>query len=207
MERKKYLMIDTEAIGFTGKSYQDCIVYNLGAVVTDKQGEVYCEKGFIFLDNIVRNLKRFDSSFLRKKIVSLFQSPEYEAVDFIEGRKILLKMIDEFNIQGIIMQNAEFDYNALNATMRNNGFCDKFFPITMPIFDLVLMARDTIGKQKTYGKQFEGAVSVSTKYLYPYIIGNKPVAHLALDDAKQQVKIWERINRQHKKMNKFFMKG
>lgn len=207
MERKKYLMIDTEAIGFTGKSYQNCIVYNLGAVVTDKQGCVYYERGFIFLDNIVRNLKRFDSNFLRKKIISLFQNPEYDAIDFIEGRRILSKIIDEFNIQGIIMQNAEFDYNALNATMRNCGFYDKFFPITISIFDLVLMARDTIGNQKTYKKQFSGAVSVSTKYLYPYIIGDIPVAHLALDDARQQVKIWERINRQHKKMNKFFMKA
>lgn len=206
MERKKYLMVDCEAIGFNGKHYANCIAYNLGLVVTDKQGNTYAEKGMIFLDCIALNLARFDSRFLRRKLTKLLQQEHYDCCNLIEGYRMTHELIHKYNIQGIIMYNAEFDYNALNATMANMGFREKFFPL-LPIYDLCFMVRDTIGKQKTYEKQFESKVSVSTKYIYPYLFIGDKVKHFALEDAREQVKIWERVNRQHKKMNKFFMKG
>ena len=206
MERKKYLMVDCEAIGFDGKQYSNCIAYNLGLVITDKQGTIYAEKGMIFLDCIALNLARFDSRFLRRKITELLQLDYYDCCNLIEGRAMVWELISVHNVQGIIMYNAEFDYNALNATMRNMGFLERFFPL-LPIYDLCIMARDTIGKQKTYQKQFEGKVSVSTKYVYPYLFINDEVKHFALEDARGQVEIWKRVNRQHKKMKKFFMKG
>ena len=155
------------------------IVYDIGWVVTDKQGRIYETRSFLIYEVFWEDVKNY-------------------------------------NIRVAFAHNAMFDYRALNNTIRWITKSKKrfFFPRKIEMWDTLKMARQTIGKQKSYRKYCEinnfvtkhkvPQPRLTAEILYRYITGDVTFEenHTGLEDVMIETKILVHCFRQHKKMEK-----
>ena len=124
--------------------------------------------------------------------------------------------VKKYGVKNAFAHNARFDVNALNNTIRFLTKSKKrfFFPYSIEMWDTLKMARQTIGKQKSYRKYCEinnfvtkhrvPQPRLTAEILYRYITGDVTFeeSHTGLEDVLIETKIMVHCFRQHKKMEK-----
>ena len=212
-----YLTIDTE----TANGLDDALVYDIGGAIHDKKGNICETFSFVIYDVFVGMKDLMKSAYYAEKI------PNYEddlragtrkMVKYVTAKKHIAELCKKYNVRAIIAHNARFDYRATNTTQRYLT-CSKyryFLPYDLPIYDTLKMARDTIGKQKTYIQWCKNngymvnnnRPRLTAEILYRYISGNNSFVeeHTGLEDVLIEKEIFAKCMRQHKKMEKRLFK-
>ena len=224
-KRKKYLIgLDTETCnGLSDESgkpdLSQSLVYDLGWAVCDKKGNIYETRSYVIYDVYVQMKDLMKSAYYADKL------PKYEE-DIKNGTRKLARLstvrrqfladMKAYNIDTVFAHNANFDLRALNNTIRYITKSDTrfFFPYGTTIWDTLLMANDTIAKQKSYTR-FCDTYGYKTKHkkprnrataeiLYRYLSGDYDFieSHTGLEDVLIETQIMAHCFRQHKKMRK-----
>ena len=197
----------------------DSLVYDLGFAVVDKRGNVYETASFVIRETFYGMKDVMQSAYYASKI------PQYEreiaegkrkVVSFYEARIALLSAIRKYNTSTIAAHNASFDMRALNTTQRylTKSKYRYFFPLGTTVWCTLKMARQTIGKQKSY-RLFCEINGYMTKHKVPqprltaeiihrYLSGDDTFdeSHTGLEDVRIEKDILAHYFKQHKKMIK-----
>ena len=224
-KRINYLLgLDTETcnglLDEAGKlDLSQSIVYDLGYCITDKKGRIYKTRSFIIAEVFLDMHDAMKSAYYAEKIPAYWQDIKAgtrKLASFFTIWRTFLQDVKEYNVKNIFAHNAGFDLNALNNTIRyiTKSKYRYFFPYSMEIWDTLKMARQTIGKQKTYynycmrnnymTKHKTPRIRLTAEILYKYISGNNDFieSHTGLEDVMIETQILVHCFRQHKKMEK-----
>ena len=221
MASRKYIMVlDTETANglmVNDKLDLSCsLVYDIGFTVVDKKGRVYCQKSMAIREIFCGMADVMKSAYYAEKLPKYWEdikAGRRNLVNFMTARKIVLEVMEKYNIQTVSAHNARFDVNALNNTIRYITKSDKrfFFPFGTEIWDTYKGAVHTICKQKGYiqfcerngymTKHKTPRVRATAEILYRYLSGNNNFIeeHQGLDDTTIEAKILTQILRQHSK--------
>lgn len=225
MDRRiNYLIgIDTETcngLEIDGKvDLSQSIVYDIGWVVTDKQGRIYEKRSFLIYEVFVAMKDVMKSAYYAEKIPMYWEqvkSGQRKLVRFQTMYNQFWEDVKTYNIKFAFAHNAMFDHRALNNTIRWVTKSKKrfFFPRSIEMWDTLKMARQTIGKQKSYIRYCEmnnfmtnhrtPRPRLTAEILYRYITGNVTFeeSHTGLEDVLIETRILVHCFRQHKKMEK-----
>lgn len=195
------------------------IVYDIGWAITDKKGNIYKTRSFVIYEIFCGLKDVMKSAYYAEKIPKYWdeiQNGSRKLVSFWTMWKTLKNDIKEYHVKNIFAHNAGFDVRALNNTIRyiSKSKYRWFFPYNIEFWDTLKMARQTIGKQKTYKnwcirneymtKHRKPQVRLTAEILYRYISGNDNFieSHTGLEDVLIETKIMVHCFRQHKKMEK-----
>lgn len=197
----------------------DSLVYDLGFAVVDKHGKVYETASFVIKEVFYGMTDVMQSAYYASKI------PQYEAditngkrkvVSFYEARKAILSTMKKYNTSTIAAHNAGFDIQALNTTQRylTKSKYRYFFPFSTTVWCTLKMARQTIGKQKSYRLfcEMNGYMTkhkipqprLTAEILHRYLSGDDTFneSHTGLEDVLIEKNILAHCFKQHKKMIK-----
>ena len=223
-KRIKYLMgLDTETCnGIMTDNKLDLsqsIVYDIGWVITDRQGRIYKERSFVIYEIFVGMKDVMRSAYYAEKIPMYWEqikSGQRKLASFRTVMRTLRQDLKDFGCSTVFAHNARFDVNALNNTIRflTGSKQRYFFPYRVEIWDTLKMSRQTIGRQKSYRnwcfrnnyvtKHRTPQVRLTAEILYRYITGCDDFieSHTGLEDVRIETKILVHCFRQHKKMEK-----
>ena len=195
------------------------IVYDIGWVITDRQGRIYEQRSFLIYEVFVAMKDVMASAYYAEKIPMYWEqvkTGQRKLVRFQTMYNQFWNDVKTYNVKNVFAHNARFDYNALNNTIRFLTKSNKryFFPKKIEIWDTLKMSRQTIGKQKSYRewcfrnnfvtKHRTPQVRLTAEILYRYITGNVTFkeSHTGLEDVLIETKILVHCFKQHKKMEK-----
>ena len=224
-KRINYLIgLDTETCnGFCmedGKlDLTQSLVYDIGWAVTDKRGNIYKTRSFVVADIFCGMKDVMKSAYYAEKIPMYWddiKSGKRQLVSFWKMKKAFMDDVKEYGVKNVFAHNASFDVRALNNTIRyvTKSRFRWFFPWSIEIWDTLKMARQTIGKQKTYQKwcAVNGYLTkhkkprpqLTAEILYRYLTNDNDFkeSHTGLEDVLIETKIMTHCIRQHKKMEK-----
>lgn len=217
------LVVDTETCNGTvvddKLDLSDSLVYDLGFAAVDKRGHVYETASFVIKEIFFGMSDVMQSAYYASKIPQYREditNGKRKAVTFYEARKALLDTMKKYNTTTIAAHNAGFDVRALNTTQRylTKSKYRFFFPFSTVVWDTLKMARQTIGKQKSYRlfceinnyltKHKIPQVRLTAEILHRYLSGddNFVESHTGLEDVLIEKDILAHCIRQHKKMVK-----
>lgn len=211
---KKRMIIDTETSLYDvdkGLYGSNCLVYDLGYVITDKYGNIY-EKGSYVIEEIFCNTEIMQRAYFFNKM------PNY-IKDIAKGKRVLEKWdnvrniiidtMNEYDITEVWAFNAMFDNGAINRTNKVINGEWEYFPIGTTINCILRFAECNLIKQKSYTRFCErnelktatGKLSKTAENIYRYLIDNAEYIeeHTAFEDAMIESEILNRCLRQHKK--------
>ena len=161
--KNKYIILDTETKTVNGKIF----AYAIGFMVVDRYDRIY-EKCEFLIQEIIQDYKiNLDKYVNAPVIIASAKSV----------KRLLLRLIKDYNIKAIIAHNAPHDKTALNNTL---GGLD-----IVPWLCTYRTALKTICKYKTYPyKTKTGLSSATAQDLYRYIKNQDDFiqTHTALDD-------------------------
>lgn len=213
MKKHYYVVIDTE----TANSLTDPLVYDVGLAVIDRQGNVYETHSFVVRDIYSYMPDIMQTAYYAKKLPRYqkdIKSGTRTIVSLFEVRRTILDICKRYNIRAFMAHNARFDVLSLNTTMRyiTKSKYRYFFPYGYEIWDTLMMARSTIGKQKKY-KKFctengylckNGTVRLTAEILYRYITNDIDFSesHTGLEDVLIEKEIFVKCVNQKKKMKR-----
>ena len=223
-KRKHYIIVlDTETCNgiMTDDKLDlsDSLVYDLGFAVVDKKGNVYETSSFVIKEVFYGMKDVMKSAYYASKISQYeadLTSGKRQLVSFYNARKTLLDTMKKYHTSTIAAHNAGFDVRALNNTQRylTKSKHRYFFPFSTQVWCTLKMARQTIGKQKTYKEYCEKneyltkhkipQVRLTAEILHRYLTGDNNFieSHTGLEDVMIEKDILARCLRQHKKMIK-----
>ena len=222
-KRKTYLLgIDTEtANGYITDDkldLKDSLVYDIGYVIADKQGNIY-KKGSFAIADIYCWKKLMNSAYYKEKLPQYeeqLRTGERKLVSIWTAKKILNELIEKYNIKAWYAHNANFDLHSLNNTIRYlSGSASRyFFPKNVEAWDTLKMSRDVLKQKKTY-TTFCDRNNFKTKHkppqnqykaetIYRYITQNENFEekHVGIDDILIETEILKYCFKSHKKMRK-----
>lgn len=218
--RKTYLCgADTETCNGIGSDLTQSLVYDFGYVITDKKANIEIERSFLVKEIFCDEAEMMKSSYYAKKLPQYWEdvkAGKRQIKPLMEIRKIFLKDLKDYNCKIVFAHNAGFDLRALNNTVRwvTKSKVRFFFPYGCQLWDTLKMAKDTIGKQKSYiswcerngymTKHKKPRVRLTAEILYRYISGQNDFieSHTGLEDVLIESKILAHCFRQHKPMRK-----
>lgn len=191
------------------------LAYDIGWVVTDRQGRIYEQRSFVNADVFLDEKELMKSAYYANKI------PEYwkdikagirTLTSFYNIRKALEEDVKNYGVEQIFAHNMRFDYGALNNTERwlTKSKFRYFFPYGVEICDTLKLARQLIAPMPTY-KDFciendyltkRGQVRLTAEILYRFISGEDDFEeeHKGLDDCLIEKEILAYCYRKHKSM-------
>lgn len=229
-KRINYLIgLDTETCNGFVENEKLCLdnslVYDIGWVITDKRGTIYRTRSFIVREIFIGMKDVMKSAYYAEKIPKYWEeikAGKRIVASFWTIQKTLKEDMKEYNINQVFAHNARFDVNALNCSARylSKSKIRFFFPYNTEIWDTLKMARQTIGKQKTYRdfciehnfmtKHKIPQVRLTAEVLFRYLTLNTEFSesHTGLEDVLIETQILAKCIRQHKKMEKvLYRKG
>lgn len=194
------------------------LVYDLGWVITDKNGTVYAERSFVNADIFLDEANLMKSAYYADKIPQYWEdikSGKRILTSFYNIKKALDMDIENYNVSKVFAHNMLFDYGSLNNTQRwlTKSKYRYFFPYGIEICDTLKMARQVIAPMPTYRKFCEEngymtkhktpQVRLTAEILYRFISGDKDFKeeHKGLDDCLIEKEILAYCYRKHKKMD------
>ena len=159
-KRKKYFMVldvETTNNNMEKGAKNDGLVYDIGFVIADKQGNIYAKRSFA-IKEIFDWTELMSTAYYYKKLPKYYEklaNNKMEKVTIWQARKRIHKAMEYFNITEVYAYNANFDYTTLNNTVRylSGSACRWFFPYGTQICDIWHIACQVLGTQKTF--QFE----------------------------------------------------
>jgi DNA polymerase III epsilon subunit-like protein len=208
-----YLVLDTE----TTNGLDQPFVYDIGGVITDKQGRIYERFSFVVRDIFVYERALMQTAYYANKIpeyVEDIHNKKRIMMDFFEIRHYILNLMKKYNITDVAAYNAHFDRKALNLTQRwtTKSRSRYFFPYGTNFVCIWNMACDVLLNRATYIKFAEknGLISekdniqTSAECAYRYIKKDLEFleSHTGLEDVKIEVEIMAECYRQKQKMEK-----
>lgn len=214
-----YLVLDTE----TANGLDQPLVYDVGGVVTDKQGRIYEKFSFVVRDIFVYERALMQTAYYANKIpeyVEDIHNRERVMMDFYEIRRYILNLMKKYNITDVAAYNAHFDRNALNTTQRwlTKSRSRYFFPYGTNFVCIWNMACQTLCQRITYrrfceeNQLFSGNghgtdkkahnISTSAENVFRYLILNPEYQeeHKGLDDVLIETEIMRRCFSSHMAM-------
>lgn len=208
------IMMDDEKLDLT-----QSLVYDLGWAVTDKRGKIYKTRSFVIAEIFCGMKDVMKSAYYAEKIPKYWKdikSGKRVLTTFWKVRKTFLDDVKEYGVKNVFAHNASFDVRALNNTIRyiTKSKLRWFFPWKIEIWDTLKMARQTVGKQKSYiafclrnnymTKHKKPQVRLTAEILYRYISNDNDFveSHTGLEDVLIETKIMAHCFKQHKKMEK-----
>lgn len=214
--RKKYIIIlDVETtnnqIGVKGAP-NDGLVYDLGFIVADKQGNVYARRSFA-IKEIFDWKELMDTAYYKNKLPKYYEKikkGEMKKVSIWEARKSIKSAMEYFNITEVYAFNANFDYTTLNNTVRflSGSACRWFFKYGTKICDIWHIACQTLGLQKTFQwenvRNANGNLITNAERMYAYLSQDFDFEeeHTGLADALIETQILARCFKTHKSIDK-----
>lgn len=213
--RKKYVMVlDVETTNNNMESkHNDGLVYDIGFVITDKKGNIYCKRSFA-ISEIFDWSELMSSAYYKNKLPLYYERIKaglMEKISFWQARKRILQAIEYFNIKEVYAYNASFDYTTLNNTARflSGSACRWFFKYnTVEICDIWHIACQVLGTQKTFQKEnvrnAKGNLITSAERMFAYISCDETFEeeHTGMNDSIIESQILARCFSNHKKMLK-----
>jgi hypothetical protein len=214
-----YLVLDVE----TANGLDDPLVYDIGGVITDKQGRIYEAFSFVIRDIFIYERFLMETAYYANKVPDYIQDLENDnrvLIDFYNARKYILALMEKYNITDVAAYNAYFDQTALNKTQRwlTKSKYRYFFPYGTNFICIWNMACQTLCQRKTYkefcekNQLFSGNghgtdkkarnISTSAENVYRYLIlnPNYQEEHKGLDDVLIETEIMKRCFSSHKAM-------
>ena len=132
------------------------LTYDIGWLVTDKQGRIYKTRSFVIYEIFIGEAEKMKSAYYADKIPKYWddiRSGKRQLVRFATARRILLEDMREYNINKIFAHNMFFDYNTLNKTTKwINKKYYYFFPFAIYLFFYLEITRNTINQKEKYKK-------------------------------------------------------
>ena len=199
------------------------LVYDLGWAITDKRGRIYKTRSYIIAEIFCEMKDVMKSAYYAEKIPNYWddiKSGKRILASFWTVRRAFMDDVKEYGVKNVFAHNAGFDVRALNNTMRyiTKSQFRWFFPYNLEIWDTLKMARQTIGRQKSYQKWCSRngymtnhktpRVRLTAEILFRYISGQHDFneSHTGLEDVLIETVIMAHCFRQHKKMDKRLFK-
>ena len=199
------------------------LVYDLGWAITDKRGRIYKTRSFIIAEIFCEMKDVMKSAYYAEKIPNYWddiKSGKRILASFWTVRRAFMDDVKEYGVKNVFAHNAGFDVRALNNTMRyiTKSQFRWFFPYNLEIWDTLKMARQTVGRQKSYQKWCSRngymtnhktpRVRLTAEILFRYISGQHDFneSHTGLEDVLIETVIMAHCFRQHKKMDKRLFK-
>ena len=148
---KYYLVVDVE----TANDLENPLVYDIGGVVTDKQGRIYESFSFVVRDVFVGEKELMKSAYYAEKVPEYWRdlwAKNRKMVSFMDCYFFIRRLMREYGITTVCAYNAHFDRLALDTTIRWITKSEKrfFFPFDTEFICIWNMATQTICKQKSY---------------------------------------------------------
>ena len=212
MARKKhFLVLDTETCG----TIESPLPYDIGWVITDRQGNIYEERSFIVSEIFLGKKDLMKSAYFAEKIPQYWEdikSGTRTVLNALEIRKIMLDDIRKYKVYSVGAYNTAFDKKALNNLIKElKGSLHYWFPYLTNYFCIWNMACDVILNRTTYIQFAErnglisnlGNIQTGAEMAFKYITDSIDFveSHTGLEDVKIEVQIMAECFRQHKKMD------
>ena len=211
-KKEKIIVLDVETAG----SLESPLVYDLGFIVTNKEGKIFEKHQFIISD-IFDNSDLMKTAYYYNKLPKYLQGLEdkkMQKVSFAMAYATMQHIIKKYNIKNVFAYNAYFDNNALNNTIRTltNGQKRYFLPYGTQVNCIWHMACQVLYTQKTFYKEARkngwftenGNLKTSAEIGFRYISGLNEFdeEHMGLQDVLIETMIMTRCFRQNKKMER-----
>lgn len=197
---EKVIMIDTETTNDI-----DCpIVYDIGFMVMDYDGNIYDEFSFVVAD-IFLDDELMASAFFKDKIPQYWEEikeGKRELKRFSTIRKIFADTVKKYGVKKIIAHNCAFDYRALQTTQRflTSSKYRWFFPFGVEMWDTLKMSREIFSKNDEYGEfcynndylTKRGQRRYTAEILYRFLNNENDFleSHTGLEDVKIEKEIF-----------------
>ena len=218
-KRKKYvLVIDTETTNniFEKGAPNDGLVYDIGFVVTDKKGNIYCKRSYI-VSEIFDWTELMNTAYYKNKLPLYYKRLANNQIlknSIWHIKKVVKEIIEIFNIKEIYAYNASFDITTLNNTVRylSGSSCKWFFPYGTEICDIWHIACQVLGTQKTFLKDnirnTNGNLITNAERMFGYCEDiDFQEEHTGLSDAIVESQILARCLKSHKSIDKKINRG
>ena len=159
MRKCNFIGIDTETtnglIDENGKiDLTQSLCYDVGWVIFNKRGKIKERKSFVVAE-IFLDKSLMENAYFKEKI------PQYWN-DIKAGRRVLKRFINiffeyrkdrkKYNSKVTFAHNAQFDFTALNNTLRylTGSKMRYFFPYSVEIWDTLKMSQEVFGQNEEY---------------------------------------------------------
>lgn len=213
MKKQYFLILDVE----TANSTDDPLVYDLGFVVADRQGNIYEAESLVIADIFVDEADLMETAYYHEKL------PRYRAdlkngtrtmTTLAHAKYMIRDLMEKYDINTVCAYNASFDSRALNVTSRyvTKSKYRYFLPYGTEINCIWHMACQVICTQKNYRKFCEqngfisasGNLQTSAEVVYRYMTKDTEFdeSHTGLEDVLIETAIMKKCYDQHKKMDK-----
>lgn len=201
----KILIIDTETVG----DIKYPIAYDIGALVTDRNGNIYHEQHWV-VKEVFGDLQRMTTAYYSEKFqtyIDTIYAQETEPLPFTKIVEKLNAIITLFDVKILSAYNLQFDKRAMRNTAREILNTDEW--LTADLQDLCIMcaACDILYGYKycktarAQGWETEkGNIKTSAECGYRYISGDYDFieAHKGIDDCRIEAQILKAVYDQHK---------
>lgn len=191
---EKIMVLDTETTNDI-----DCpLVYDVGFIVMDMQGNVYGEYSYVVAD-IFLDSDLMKSAYFADKIPSYWKdikSGKRELKKFSTIKKIIANVCKEYSIKKIVAHNCRFDYLSMQTTQRflTSSKYRWFFPYGVEMWCTLKMAREIFSRNNEYGEYCyknkyltkRGQRRYTAEILYRFLNNDENFveSHTGLEDVK-----------------------
>ena len=214
-KRKKYLMVldvETTNNNMEKGAKNDGLVYDIGFVVCDKQGNIYCKRSYA-VQEIFDWTELMSTAYYYKKLPKYYERLANNKMyknSIWHIRKVIKEIMQIFNITEVYAYNANFDYTTLNNTVRylSGSACRWFFPYGTKICDIWHIACQVLGTQKTFQwenvRNERGNLITNAERMFAYLAQEFDFQeeHTGLADAIVETQILTRCFKSHKSIDK-----
>lgn len=213
-KRKKYIMVldvETTNNNMEKGAKNDGLVYDIGFVISDKQGNIYAKRSFA-IKEIFDWKELMSTAYYKNKLPKYYEKlakKQMEKISIWEAKKRIKTAIEYFNITEVYAYNANFDYTTLNNTVRylSGSGCRWFFPYGIEICDIWNIACQVLGTQKTFQwesvRNDNGNLITNAERMFGYCEQiDFEEEHTGLADAIVESQILARCLKSHKSINK-----
>lgn len=213
-KRKKYLMVldvETTNNNMEKGAKNDGLVYDIGFVVCDKRGNIYCKRSYA-VQEIFDWTELMSTAYYYKKLPKYYErlaNNQMYKNSIWHIRKVIKEIMQIFNITEVYAYNANFDYTTLNNTVRylSGSTCRWFFPYGTQICDIWNIACQILGTQKTFQweniRNANNNLITNAERMFGYCEQiDFEEEHTGLADAVVESQILARCFKSHKSINK-----
>lgn len=213
MKKKYYLVLDVE----TANTTDDPLVYDLGFVVADRQGNIYEAESLVIADIFVDEADLMETAYYHEKLPRYredLKNGSRTMTTLAHAKFMIRDLMEKYDIDTVCAYNASFDSRALNVTSRyvTKSKYRYFLPYGTEINCIWHMACQVLCTQKGYRKFCEqngfvspsGNLQTSAEVVYRYMTKDTDFdeSHTGLEDVIIETAIMKKCYDQHKKMDK-----
>lgn len=202
MRKNIYCTLDTETVG--GAAFPTGM-YNVGAIIHDKQGHVYATTSLLVMEHYDEIAQDEYAKRNFSKYVEYIQNGKVSAVATEdEAYQIIENLCKFYNVNYVMAYNSAFDFGKTCFC----GLLENF-----EFIDIYLMALQTVTHKASYAQfcrenglwsKSGKSCATSVESVYGYLTDNPDFIeeHTALSDAMQEMEIFLACEKMHKRYTK-----